>query len=163
MGTIVRAVLLAIAFVCAAAPAAAGSLGTPDIRSTFPCKATEHKFGQGKGTLLLCATKKAIYQIIVSPVDLTKISEEEIAAAMIEGCKKATGGGIRRDIKITANGMTGRDVLIDMPGGEYDEYIVRLRLFIYKNMSVTLSYIGPAGTENRADAARFFDSFSIKS
>ena len=75
----------------------------------------------------------------------------------VMGMLAATQGKLLRQAKIELEGLDGREVYTQLP----DNNVMRQRIFQTGNRLYQAVYVGPFGTESRADVRTFMESFRL--
>jgi len=75
----------------------------------------------------------------------------------VMGMLAATQGKLLRQAKIDLEGVEGREVYTQLP----DNNVMRQRIFQTGNRLYQAVYVGPFGTESRADVRTFMESFRL--
>ena len=75
----------------------------------------------------------------------------------VMGMLTATQGKLLRQAKIELEGLDGREVYTQLP----DNNVMRQRIFQTGNRLYQAVYVGPFGTESRADVRTFMESFRL--
>lgn len=75
----------------------------------------------------------------------------------VMGMLAATNGKLLRQTKVEIDGLDGREVYTHLP----DNNVMRQRIFQAGNRLYQAVYVGPFGTESRADVRTFMESFRL--
>jgi hypothetical protein len=75
----------------------------------------------------------------------------------VMGMLAATKGKLLRQTRIDLDGLDGREVYTHLP----DNNVMRQRIFLSGNRLYQAVYVGPFGTESRADVRAFMESFRL--
>ena len=76
-----------------------------------------------------------------------------------DGAVANVKGTLRKEERITVNGLPGREIIVDVP----NNLVAIQRFFVLRNILVQALIAGARGTENGPDTRRYLDSLKVVS